>query len=58
MDISGASGVAQALQVKSLQMANDQQKQQGQAVLQLLEAAESVPVPSTSGVGGNINTYA
>lgn len=58
MDISGPSGVAQALQVKSMQMANSQQKQEGQAVLQLLQAAESVPVPSTSSAGSNINTYA
>ena len=58
MDISGSSSVAYTLQVKSAQMANSQQKQEGQAVLQLLEAAESVPVPSTSSAGGLINTYA
>jgi hypothetical protein len=58
MDISGSSGVAQALQVKSMQMANSQQKQEGQAVMQLLEAAEAAPLVSSGSVGGNINTYA
>lgn len=58
MDIQGASGVAQALQVKSVQMANGQQQQEGQAVLELLEAAESVPMPNTSNTGSNVNTYA
>ena len=55
MDIQGASGVAQTLQLKSAQMANSQQKQEGQAVLELLESAEPV---NTSGVGGSVNTYA
>lgn len=58
MEISGASGVAHALQVKSAQMANSQQKQEGQAVLQLLEAAQNVPIPSTSSAGSIINTFA
>ena len=58
MDISGSSGVAHTLMVKSAQMANSQQKQEGQAVLQLLESAQAAPAPSTSSVGGNINTYA
>jgi len=58
MDIQGASGVAQALTVKSAQMANNQQKQEGQAVLELLESAQAVSAPNTSGVGGSINTYA
>lgn len=57
MDISGASSVAYTLEVKSVQMANNQQKQEGQAVLELLAAAESVPAPSTSSAG-RINTYA
>lgn len=57
MDIQGATGVAFALQIKSAQMANSQQKQEGQAVLQLLEAAAPLPAPSGS-AGGNINTYA
>ena len=58
MDISGSSGVAYTLQVKSAEMANSQQKQEGQAVLELLEAADSVPAQSTSSVGSSINTYA
>ncbi|WP_371196202.1 hypothetical protein [Glaciecola sp. SC05] len=57
MDIQGTSGVAFALQIKSAQMANSQQKQEGQAVLQLLEAAAPAPAPAGSS-GGNINTYA
>jgi hypothetical protein len=55
MDIQGTSGVAYTLQIKSAQMANNQQKQEGQAVLQLLEAA--APAPSGSS-GSSINTYA
>ena len=58
MEISGASGVAHALQVKSAEMANSQQKQEGQAVLQLLESAQNVPVSSGSSVGSIINTVA
>ncbi|WP_395344946.1 hypothetical protein PN836_009245 [Ningiella sp. W23] len=57
MDIQGASSVAYTLELKSAQMANNQQKQEGEAVLQLLEAAQPMPVASGS-VGGNINTYA
>jgi len=57
MDISGASSVAHTLEVKSVQMANSQQKQEGRAVLELLEAAESVSAPSASSAG-RINTYA
>jgi hypothetical protein len=58
MDIQGSSGVAQTLMVKSVQMANNHMRQEGQAVLELLESAQSVPMPSTSSVGGTINTYA
>ena len=58
MDIQGASGVAQTLLVKSAQMANNQQKQEGQAVLELLQSAEAVATPSTSSVGSRVNTYA
>jgi hypothetical protein len=58
MEISGASGVAHTLQVKSAEMANNQQKQEGQAVLQLLESAQNVPAPSTSSSGSIINTFA
>lgn len=58
MDIQGASGVAQTLMVKSAQMTNDSIRQEGQAVLELLESAQAVPMPSTSSVGSSINTYA
>ena len=58
MDIQGASGVAHTLSVKSAQLANNQQKQEGQAVLQLLESAQSAPAQSSSSVGSMINTYA
>jgi len=58
MDIQGTSGVAFTLQVKSAQMSNDMQKQEGQAVLQLLEAAASAPAPSIGSSGSIINTYA
>ncbi len=58
MDIQGASSVAYTLQVKSAQLANDQQKQEGQAVLQLLESAQAAPVQNTSSVGSIINTRA
>jgi hypothetical protein len=57
MDIQGTSGVAYTLQIKSAQMANNQQKQEGQAVLQLLEAAAPTSAPSGS-AGSMINTYA
>lgn len=58
MDIQGTSGVAFTLQVKSAQMSNDMQKQEGQAVLQLLEAAAPAPAPSIGSSGSIINTYA
>lgn len=58
MDIQGSTGLNYALQVKSAQLANNQQKQEGQAVLQLLESAAAVPAPSTSSSGSVINTYA
>ena len=58
MDIQGASSVAYTLQVKSAQLANDQQKREGQAVLQLLESAQAAPVQNTSSVGSIINTRA
>ncbi|MGQ8364987.1 hypothetical protein [Glaciecola sp. 1036] len=54
MDIQG-SNLAYALDVKTAQMSNNQQKQEGQAVLQLLESAVIAPVGSS---GYNINTYA
>lgn len=58
MDIQGASGVAYTLMVKSAEMANDQIKQEGQAVLQLLESAQPAMVSNTSNVGSIINTTA
>jgi hypothetical protein len=56
MDIQGTSGVAFTLEVKSAQMSNNMQKQEGQAVLQLLEAAAPAPIVGNS--GSIINTYA
>jgi hypothetical protein len=58
MDIQGTSGVAFTLEVKSAQMSNNMQKQEGQAVLQLLEAAAPPPAPSIGNSGSVINTYA
>lgn len=58
MNIQGPSDVAHILNVKSVQMANNHQKQEGQAVLELLQSAQSVAAPSTSSVGSAINTYA
>lgn len=60
MDVSMNS--QQALDLKGLQMANNQQKADGQATLQLLEAANvettiSNAAPSAA-VGNNINTTA
>ena len=58
MDIQGTSGAAFTLQIKSAQMSNDMQKQEGQAVLQLLEAAAPAPAPSIGSSSSIINTYA
>lgn len=58
MDIQGSAGISYALQVKSAELSNNQQKQEGQAVMQLLESAEAVPAASTSSVGSVVNTYA
>lgn len=58
MNIQSSSDVAHTLSVKSAQMANNQQKQEGQAVLELLDSAQAVSAPSTSSIGGSINTYA
>jgi hypothetical protein len=60
MDISGTStsAVSGALEIKSAQMAKSRIEQDGQAALQLLEAAD-VPKPSSSsGLGSVIDTYA
>ncbi len=61
VNTSGASGAS--LELASLKMAKDLQKQEGQATLQLLEsAASSADVPkSTSAnpaLGANVNTFA
>jgi hypothetical protein len=58
MEIQGSTGINYALQVKSAELANNQQKQEGQAVMQLLDSAAAVPAPSTSSTGSLVNTYA
>lgn len=58
MDIQGSTGVSYALQIKSAQLSNNMQKQEGQAVLELLNSAAAPPAPSTSSVSSAINTYA
>ena len=56
MDISGASST---LEIKSLQLAKSQQKVEGQATLELLDAA-AAPKPSSANpaMGSNIDTFA
>ena len=59
MDIqsSGASGAS--LELASLNLAKNQQEQEGRASLQLLESASDVPTPSADlSKGANIDTYA
>ncbi len=60
MDISGssASAVSGALEIKSAQLAKSMQQQDGQAALQLLEAADVPKSSSNPSLGSNINTYA
>ncbi len=63
MDISGANSSATSgasLELASLKLAKSQQKQEGQATLQLLESAADVPKATSANpaVGANINTYA
>lgn len=63
MDLQGAnaSGTSGAsLELASLKLAKNQQKQEGQATLQLLDSAADVPKPSSANpaVGANIDTYA
>ncbi|WP_218311647.1 hypothetical protein [Alteromonas antoniana] len=63
MDLQGAntSGTSGAsLELASLKLAKNQQKQEGQATLQLLESAADVPKSTSANpaVGANINTYA
>ncbi|WP_297817555.1 hypothetical protein [uncultured Paraglaciecola sp.] len=60
MDISGASSssVSSTLEIKSLQLAKSQQKIEGQATLELLEAAASPKTSSSNpSIGSNINTF-
>ena len=58
VNTSGTSGAS--LELASLKMAKDQQKQEGQATLQRLESAADVPKSTSANpaVGANINTYA
>ncbi|RDV28005.1 hypothetical protein DXV75_03280 [Alteromonas aestuariivivens] len=63
MDIQGAgtSGTSGAsLELASLKLAKDQQKQEGKATLQLLESAADVPKPASANpsIGANVDTYA
>ncbi|GEA12435.1 putative motility protein [Alteromonas sp. KUL49] len=63
MDLQGAStsGTSGAsLELASLKLAKDQQKEEGQATLQLLESAADVPKSSSANpaLGANIDTYA
>ncbi|MEP0176835.1 MAG: hypothetical protein ABJH28_01390 [Paraglaciecola sp.] len=58
MDISG-SAASSSLEIKSLQLAKSQQKVEGQATLELLEAAETPKVTSANpAIGSNIDTFA
>lgn len=63
MDLQGAntSGTSGAsLELASLKMAKDQQKQEGQATLQLLDSAADVPKTTSANpaIGANIDTFA
>ncbi len=63
MDLQGAntSGTSGAsLELASLKMAKNQQKQEGQATLQLLESAADVPksTPANPAIGANVDTFA
>jgi hypothetical protein len=61
MALNGVSpDVSASLEIKSLQLAKSHQEQQGQATLQLLEAAADVPKPvsANSALGSNIDTFA
>lgn len=58
MDISGASH-SSTLEIKSLQLAKSQQKVEGQATLDLLEAAEAPRISSANpSIGSSIDTFA
>lgn len=57
MDISGAS--SSTLEIKSLQLAKSQQKIEGQATIELLEAAEAPRISSAnSSLGSHVDTFA
>jgi hypothetical protein len=61
MDISGAShsSVGSTLEIKSLQLAKSQQKVEGQATLELLDAAAAPKTSSANpAMGSNIDTFA
>ena len=61
MDISGAgnSSVGSTLEIKSLQLAKSQQKVEGQATLELLDAAAAPKSSSANpAMGSNIDTFA
>jgi hypothetical protein len=61
MDISGAShsSVGSTLEIKSLQLAKSQQKVEGQATLDLLDAAEAPKASSAnSAIGSQVDTFA
>ena len=61
MDLSGAgqSSVSSTLEIKSLQLAKSQQKIEGQATIELLEAAAAPKVSSANpALGSNIDTFA
>ncbi|MFT4994988.1 MAG: hypothetical protein ACI965_002030 [Paraglaciecola sp.] len=57
MEIQGGSSGA-SLEIKALQLAKSQQETEGQASLQLLEAAADVPKSSSSGSGAYVDTFA
>jgi hypothetical protein len=61
MDISGAShsSVSSTLDIKSLQLAKSQQKIEGQATLELLDAAAAPKTSSANlAIGSNTDTFA
>ncbi|MGS2719230.1 hypothetical protein [Paraglaciecola aestuariivivens] len=62
MDISTAGTASSGnstLEIKSLQLAKSQQKIEGQATIELIEAAAAPKVTSANpAIGSNIDTYA
>lgn len=61
MDISGAShsSIGSQLEIKSLQLAKSQQEIEGQATVDLIEAAAAPHTSSAnSALGSNIDTFA